>query len=125
MLGRVPYVTIRSAYCASKHALNALTACLRMDLKATHPGIHVTTVSPGVVATEFGIHALGGGHDSRAIPNAQDSEEVAEVILDVIRDPRPDVYTRPGYRDAVARYYAAEDMDAVLDERQIAERPQS
>ena len=113
MLGRVPFATQRSAYSAAKHALNALTASLRMDLRRTHPDIHVSTVSPGVVATEFGVKALGGGVDSRRIPGAQTVEEVAEVLLDVVRRPRADVYTRPGMREMVARYFAAEDMAEV------------
>jgi NAD(P)-dependent dehydrogenase (short-subunit alcohol dehydrogenase family) len=113
MLGRVPFATIRSAYCAAKHALNALTACLRADLAKTHPGIRVSTVSPGVVATDFGLRALGGGPDSRALPGAQSVEEVATVLLDVIEYPRADAYTRPGAREAVLSYYGAEDMAAV------------
>ena len=110
MLGRVPFATQRSAYSAAKHALNALTASLRMDLRQAFPDIHVTTVSPGVVATEFGVNARGGGVDSRRIPGAQPAEEVAEVLLDVVRRPRSDVYTRPGMRESVVRYFAAEDM---------------
>jgi NADP-dependent 3-hydroxy acid dehydrogenase YdfG len=113
MLGRVPFATQRSVYCAAKHALNALTACLRMDLRQSHPGIHVTTVSPGVVATEFGVNARGGGIDSRRIPGAQTADEVAEVLLEVVRHPRADVYTRPGMRESVVRYFAAEDMAEV------------
>jgi len=113
MLGRIPFATIRSAYCASKHALNALTACLRVDLARTHPGIRVSTVSPGVVATEFGVHAKGGGPDSRTLPGAQPVEEVAAVMLDVIERPRADEYTRPGMRERAAAYYAAEDMGAM------------
>jgi NADP-dependent 3-hydroxy acid dehydrogenase YdfG len=112
MLGRVPLASQRSAYCAAKHALNALTACLRMDVQRTHPDIHISTVSPPVVATEFGTHALGGGLDSRRIPNAQSAEEVAEVLLDVVRNPRADVYTRPGLREMVVGYFSAEDMAA-------------
>lgn len=112
MLGRVPFAPIRSAYCAAKHALNSLTASLRMDLRASFPNIHVSTVSPGVVATEFGIHALGGGIDSRQMPMAQSVDEVAEVVLGVIENPRADVYTLPGMRERVAAYFAAEDMAA-------------
>ena len=52
-LARVPLATHRSAYNAAKAALNALTANLRMDLRKTHPNIHVTLVMPGMVATEF------------------------------------------------------------------------
>ena len=113
MLGRVPFAPQRSAYNAAKHALNALTASLRMDLAAAHPGIHISTVSPPVVATEFGVNALGGGIDSRQFPNAQPVEEVAQVILDVIERPRADTYTRPGMREAVARYFSAEDMATI------------
>jgi NADP-dependent 3-hydroxy acid dehydrogenase YdfG len=123
MLGRVPYVAVRSAYCAAKHALNALTANLRMELRGQWPDIHVSTVSPGVVATEFGVHALGGGFDSREMPNAQPAEEVAQVIADLIEHPLADVYTRPGMRDWVVSYYAAEDMGAAEAQMPAARRP--
>jgi NAD(P)-dependent dehydrogenase (short-subunit alcohol dehydrogenase family) len=121
MLGRIPFATFRSVYCAAKHALNALTACLRQDLRATHPGIHVSTVSPGVVATGFGTNALGGGVDSRTIPSAQPVEEVAEVIARTILEPAADVYTRPGMREMAARYYGADDMGAI--EAEFTMRP--
>jgi NADP-dependent 3-hydroxy acid dehydrogenase YdfG len=110
LLGRVPLAHFRSAYCAAKHALNALTACLRFELRAEFPEIHVSTVSPGVVATEFGTNARGGGVDSRQLPGAQPVAEVAEVIASVIEQPRADVYTRPQYRDFIVSYFAAEDM---------------
>jgi NAD(P)-dependent dehydrogenase (short-subunit alcohol dehydrogenase family) len=112
MLGRLPLAPLRSAYSAAKHALNALTASLRLELRDAFPGIRVSTVSPGVVATEFGVHALGGGPDSRTLPAAQPAAEVAEVIAGVIEEPRADVYTRPGLREMAARYFAAEDMAA-------------
>ena len=121
MLGRVPFATFRSIYCASKHALNALTACLRQDLRATHPGIHVSTVSPGVVATAFGSNAIGGGPDSRTLAGAQPVEEVAEVIARTILAPAADVYTREGMRELVTRYYGAEDMGRV--EAELTMRP--
>ena len=110
MLGRVPFAPQRSSYSAAKHALNALTAGLRIELQECWPSIHVSTVSPGVVATEFGLHALGGGPDSRHLPMAQPVAEVAEVILDVIERPRADAYTRPGSQQQVVDYFAAEDM---------------
>ena len=122
MLGRLPMVVVRSAYSASKHALNALTANLRMELASDFPDIHVSTVMPGVVATEFGVNALHGGMDSRRIPGAQSAEEIAEVIVDLIEHPRADVYTRPGAREAVARYYAAEDMAAAERESGVVRR---
>lgn len=112
MLGRVPFAPIRSAYSASKHALNALSANLRMELRARFPNIHVSVVHPPVVATDFGLNALHGGMDSRKLPGAQDVGEVADVIAGVIEQPRADVYTRPGARELVAKYFAAEDMGA-------------
>jgi len=113
MLGRVPIFPVRSAYSAAKHALNSLTANLRMELREKYPGIHVTSVHPGVVATGFGVHALHGGPDSRQLPGAQPVEEVAQVIADVIEKPRADVYTRPGAQQMVVAYYAADDMGLV------------
>jgi short-subunit dehydrogenase len=106
MLGRIPMAPIRSAYSASKHFLNSLTANFREAVHTTHPNIQVSLVSPGVVATEFGLNALGGGPDSRRIPNAQDPWEVADVILDVIQTRKADVYTVPGARDMVIRYFS-------------------
>lgn len=110
MLGRVPFAPFRSAYGAAKHALNALTANLRVELRGQHPSIHVTLVLPGVVATDFGKNSLHGGVDSRQIPGAQPVEEVARVIADAIETPRAEVYTRPEYRAQAAAYYAAEDV---------------
>ena len=109
MLSRVPFAPVRSAYSASKHALNSLTANLRMELR-DQPDIHVSSVHPGVVATEFGVRALHGGFDSRNFPGAQTAEEVADVIANVIELPRADVYTRPEGQRVVADYYAATDM---------------
>jgi NADP-dependent 3-hydroxy acid dehydrogenase YdfG len=120
MLGRVPFAPFRSAYSASKHALNALTANLRMDLAATDPGIHVSLVLPGVVATDFGKNARHGGADSRGFPNAQPVAEVAEVIADLLVHPRAEAYTRPGMREQAAAYYAADDVAAVEARMRVA-----
>jgi NADP-dependent 3-hydroxy acid dehydrogenase YdfG len=107
MLGRLPYVLHRSAYTGSKHFLNALTANFRMELREAYPGIQISIVSPGVVRTEFGVHARHGGVDSRQIPESQSADEVAAVVVDVIRTRRPDVYTRAGSRDRIVAYYAS------------------
>lgn len=106
MLGRLPLATIRSAYCGAKHFVNALTALFRAEIQATHPGIQVSLVSPGVVRTDFGLSALHGGPDSRQLPGSQSEEEVAAVIVETIATRRPDVYTRAGAAEMVAKYYA-------------------
>jgi short-subunit dehydrogenase len=111
LLGRVPFATIRSAYCGAKHFLNALTATLRAELQASHPGITVSLVSPGVVRTDFGLNARHGGPDSRSFPESQSAEEVAAVIANVIETRQPDVYTRPAQK-MIANYYATIGVDA-------------
>jgi short-subunit dehydrogenase len=117
-LGRLPAAPFRSAYCAAKHALNALTACLRMELKAKYPGITVTLVSPGVVATDFGNNALGGGPDSRRLPGAQSVEDCVKAIADAIEHRSADVYTAPQMKAEVEAYYA----DPVAAEAAIVQR---
>jgi short-subunit dehydrogenase len=109
-LSRFPFAAQRSAYSAAKAGVNLLMGSLRMELRATHPGIHCTTVMPGVVATEFGSRALHGGVDSRVIPGAQPVDEVATVIANVIETPVAEVYTRPQMRELAAKYFAAEDV---------------
>jgi short-subunit dehydrogenase len=106
MLGRMPSFVPRAAYSASKHFLNSLTANFRAEVQATHPGIQISLVSPGVVATDFGLNAIHGGVDSRAIPGGQSAEDVADVIASVIESRQADVYTRPGAREMIAKYYA-------------------
>lgn len=105
LLGRIPFVVFRSAYCGAKHFLNALTATFRAEVQETHPDIQFSLVSPGVVRTEFGLKALHGGPDSREFPESQSPEEVAEVIAGVIESREPDVYTLEGARERIAKYY--------------------
>lgn len=111
LLGRAPLTLYRSAYNGAKHFLNALTTNLREEVQAAHPGIQVSLVSPGVVRTEFGVHAVHGGPDSRTLPHSQSAEEVAAVIAGVIVSRAPDVYTRPGARQMILDYLAALGQD--------------
>ena len=112
-LSRFPLAPQRSAYSASKAAVNLLMASLRVELRDEYPDIHTTTVLPGVVATDFGLNALHGGVDNRRLPNAQPVEEVAGVIADAIDHPIAEVYTRPQMRELAARYFAAEDVSVI------------
>jgi NAD(P)-dependent dehydrogenase (short-subunit alcohol dehydrogenase family) len=104
---------MRSAYSAAKHALMSLTANMRVDLRVDFPDIQVSSVLPGVVATDFGLSARHGGPDSRQLPFAQPVEEVAAIIAELIEHPRAEVYTRPIYQQQVAAYYAAEDIATI------------
>ncbi len=107
MLGRIPYAIQRSAYNGAKHFLNALTANFRTEFATSFPAIRFSIVSPGMVATPFGVNARHGGIDSRTVPDTQTADQVAEVILNVITAGRNDVYTRPGSRERVIEYYSA------------------
>ena len=111
MLGRNPAVLRRAAYSAAKHFLNALTENFRTEVQETHPDIQYTLVSPGVVYTAFGAHALHGGPDSRQLPNGQPVEEVADVIARVIVTRKPDVYTRAGASAMIAAHQQRQGED--------------
>jgi NAD(P)-dependent dehydrogenase (short-subunit alcohol dehydrogenase family) len=112
-LSRFPFAAQRSAYSAAKAAVNLLMGSLRMELRDEFPGIHATTVMPGIVATEFGKNVRHGGVDSRGLPGAQPVEEVARVIADAIEHPVAECYTRPQMRELAARYFSAEDVAAI------------
>jgi NADP-dependent 3-hydroxy acid dehydrogenase YdfG len=117
-LGRVPLVTFRSVYMAAKAGVNVLTANLRMDLRRTHPGIHVSLVMPGTVKTGFAQNAIGGTPPTppgaRSPMTPQTAEEVADLIWALIENPKPELYTNPATTEIVVRYYR--DVAAFEDE---------
>jgi len=51
VVGKVVF-PLQGIYCATKHAVEALTDSLRMEVASF--GVHVTLVEPGAIATEFG-----------------------------------------------------------------------
>ncbi len=105
MLGRIPFAPIRAAYEAAKAAMGSLTETMQAELAKDFPEVRVTCFYPGVVATDFGANALGGGPDSRALPNSQSPEEVATLIADLLEQRRGgDVYSRPEFIERVLGY---------------------
>src|SRR6266850_7748167 len=109
-LGRVPAAPPRSAYSAAQAALYTLTANLRVDLQRSHPGIHVSVVMPGLVATDFAKHARGSTGPMPPAPvgspmKPQSAEDVATIIADLIDTPVAEVYTNPASPALAARYF--------------------
>ena len=111
-LGKAPMATIRSAYSGAKAMLNSLTANVRMEL-AQYPDIHVTLVLPGLVATDFAKHAIGGtptGLPPRSPMRWQSVEEAAAAIAAAIDRSAGEVYTNPALHALAVEY--AQDVDA-------------
>jgi NADP-dependent 3-hydroxy acid dehydrogenase YdfG len=108
-LGRVPFAAYRSAYNAAKSALNILTANLRTDLRRTHPAIKVSLVMPGMVSTDFAKNALYGtppmppGAGARL--SFQIPQEIAEILVELIKNPKPEIYTNPSSAETAKAYY--------------------
>ena len=72
-----------NVYCATKHAVDALTRSLRMDLVDTP--IRVCTVDPGLVETEFSMVRFRGDQEraAKVYDNLQalKPEDVAEAVV--------------------------------------------
>lgn len=101
---------------ASKAAMNSLSCNVRVDLQNEgFNKIFIALFTPGVVATEFGNNAIGGGPDSKQIPGAQPVEEVVDILTEMIDHPDAsvDVYSRPAYRGMISAYYSAEDVRTI------------
>jgi short-subunit dehydrogenase len=85
-------------YSATKHAVKAYIAVLRMELAADGVPISVTLVKPSGIDTPIGQHASnhgkdGGGEAGEALmpPPAYDPQIVADAILDCAVNPRREI----------------------------------
>lgn len=78
--GHLP-IPFSAAYSGTKFALNAIGKAAGVELR--HAGIHVLTVCPGYVRTDFGSNAIKG-RDTRNIRPAQrgiSAERVAQAVF--------------------------------------------
>lgn len=78
-----------NVYCASKHAVDAITQGMRIDLNPY--GIRVGAVNPGMVATEFSEVRFKGDHERaenvyKGFKPLQ-PEDIADIILFVVTRP--------------------------------------
>jgi NAD(P)-dependent dehydrogenase (short-subunit alcohol dehydrogenase family) len=107
-LGRIPFVPFRSVYNAAKTALNVLTSNLRMELAEQYPHIHVSTVMPGMVFTDFTKNALHGTPKFTPIKGwlkPQTAEEAVATMVELIANPKAELYTNPAMQELVDKYY--------------------
>ena len=71
-----------NVYCATKHAVDALTKAMRMDLIETP--VRVSTVDPGLVETDFGIVRFKGDTEKAKKPYENIQPLVGADIADII-----------------------------------------
>jgi len=88
-------IPLRSAYCASKHALHGFFDALRAEVQDR--GIMVTLICPGWVRTEVSLHALrGDGSEHRQmdtpIAKGMDPHVCARHILNAVYKRKTEVY---------------------------------
>ena len=79
--GHIP-VPFMGIYCATKFATNAIGKAARVELKDT--GIHVMTVCPGYVRTDFSAHAIQGTERKNVRPSevrAISAQRVARAVF--------------------------------------------
>jgi short-subunit dehydrogenase len=101
LAGRVPYA-LASAYCASKHAVIALSSILRQELYGS--GIDVCLVTPATVDTPLFQHAANfSGHEIVPMRPVYRPERVAAAIVACAKRPRREVVV--GFAPRLSRLF--------------------
>ena len=84
-------------YCATKHAVQALTDTLRMELEQEEAGISVTLIKPGAIDTPFPEHARNFmDQPPRLPPPLYAPSVVADAVLFACENPRRTLYAGGG-----------------------------
>ena len=81
-VGGVVAIPLQAPYIASKHAVLALTECLRLDVEsAGHNHIHVQAVLPGAVVSNIFESAGGVDPDAAGDPAAAEQQRAAMLAI--------------------------------------------
>ena len=77
-------------YCATKHAVNAISKAMRIDLNKT--GIKVSEINPGLVETDFSnVRFKGDGDRAKKVYQgykALEADDIADILEFVINRPK-------------------------------------
>jgi 3-oxoacyl-[acyl-carrier protein] reductase len=95
LAGKNPF-TGGAAYCASKAGLNAFSESLMQELR--YDNIRVSCILPGSVATGFSSGDPSKDADWKIAP-----EDVAEIVIDLLRHPRRSLPSRVEIRPSKPR----------------------
>ena len=118
-----------AVYCASKHAVRALTEGIRMDVHGS--GVRVTEVSPGLVGgTEFSDVRFRGDHDrARKVYEGLQPltpEDIAETILWCVQRPPhvnvQEIIVMPVAQASVTMVKRTSPFDAAADASSMVKR---
>jgi NAD(P)-dependent dehydrogenase (short-subunit alcohol dehydrogenase family) len=96
LAGRHPFAG-GAAYCASKAALIAFTESLMQEVRFEK--IRVSVVLPGSVATEFDGPSQGAASDEWKLTG----DDVAQVVMDLLRNPARSLPSRVEIRPSMPR----------------------
>jgi NADP-dependent 3-hydroxy acid dehydrogenase YdfG len=82
-----------TAYNASKFGLNGMSEAVMLDYRQQN--VKVSYIMPGSVDTEFGGHSTSAKSDWKIAP-----EDIAEIVLDILRKPERTLVSRVEVRPA-------------------------
>ncbi|XP_072759032.1 farnesol dehydrogenase-like [Anoplolepis gracilipes] len=82
---RIPFIPGFSVYPGSKRAVTGLAQTLRHELAGTH--IRVTTISPGLVATDFMASYSMFSPEAMGMMPTLDPDDVAAAVIYVLSNP--------------------------------------
>ncbi len=125
VLGKItqPYM---ASYAASKHAIRALSACIRQELwLKDEADIHVCTVFPQSVDTPFFENeANRSGYKVKPAPPVETPENAAQIIFRLAEDPQDEVHVGKmgklmSMQQKIARSLTEKQMSIMTDRKHL------